>query len=403
VASSFGVAPAGFRVRASLDDFRQAVFLAGDLWIDSRTVHGRPISIAIAGHEFAFDEREFATLAAKIVEAERAYFDDWDVPHYLISLIPVGKKEAGRTSLGGTGLTHSFATFMLPGMELKAGSRDALLVQHLLAHEMFHEWNGRIVRRVQPEQLVYWFSEGFTEFFARRILYRAGRLSVDQYAQDADDSLARYMLSTVRNAPDQRIVDEFWKDRAVADLPYRRGDVVAMMLDHAIREHSHGAQSLDDLMREIVARGRTGTRVDNALLFADIERWTDADFAARVRRIVVDGETAELDAGTFEPCLALRMEPLGPYELGFDFEASRMSGVVEGVPESSRAFAAGLRAGQKLRACSIHGNEVEVPVVVEVLDGGLRRKLSWLPQGEALPVPRFVPHEPARRSSCDQL
>jgi predicted metalloprotease with PDZ domain len=403
VASSFSVAPAGFRVRASLDDFRQAVFLAGALRVYSKTVHGRPISIAIAGREFDFDDGEFVALAAEIVETERAFFDDWNVPHYLISLIPVGKKEPGRTSLGGTGLTQSFATFMLPGMELKAGSRDALLVQHLLAHEMFHQWNGRIVRRVDPEQLVYWFSEGFTEFFARRILYRAGRLTLDQYARDLDDSLARYMLSSVRNAPDQRIVDDFWKDRAVADLPYRRGDVVALMVDHAIRARTHGEKSLDDLMREIVARGRTGTRVDNALLFSDIARATDADFAARVSRIIVDGETAELDPGTFEPCLALRMEALGPYELGFDLDKSVKDGVLRGVRSGTRAYSAGLREGQRLCACSVRGNQPDVPVELEIIDGSTRRKLSWLPQGETLAVPQFSVREPGKRSACEQL
>jgi predicted metalloprotease with PDZ domain len=402
-ASSFGTAPAGYRLRASLDDFRQAVFLAGDLRIYSKTVHGRPLSIAIAGREFDFEDGEFVTLAAEIVEAERGFFEDWDVPHYLISLIPVGKKEPGRTSLGGTGLTRSFATFMVPGMGLKAGSRDALLVQHLLAHEMFHEWNGRIVRRVEPEQLVYWFSEGFTDFYARRLLFRAGRLTVDQYARDLDDSLSRYMLSPVRNAPDQRILDDFWKDREVADLPYRRGDVIAMMLDHSIREHSRGARSLDDLMREIVARGRTGTRVDNEMLFADIERATDAEFAERVRRIVVHGETAELDARTFEPCLSLRMEPLGPFELGFDLDASRKDGVLHGVREGTHAYAAGLREGQRLRACSVHGNQPEYPVEVEVMDGDARRKLTWLPQGETLPVPQFEAREPGKRSQCDRL
>jgi predicted metalloprotease with PDZ domain len=401
VVSSFGANAPKMRVHASLDEFRHAVFIAGDVRIHTKRIHDRPLVVAIAGHDWGFDDGEFLTLAASIVEAERAFFDDWDLPYYLISLIPVGKHEPGRISIGGTGLTHSFATFLLPGMELKAGSQDAHQVQHLLAHEMFHEWNGRIVRRVDPEELVYWFSEGFTEFFARRILYRSGLWTREQYAADVDASLSGYMLSPVRNENVERIRADFWKSRDVAELPYRRGDVVAMMLDHAIRERSHEQRSLDDLMRDLVAKGRTGARVDNDSLVADVARETDSEFAARVRRIVVDGETAELDGSTFGACLEMRMQPIGPFELGFDLEQSRKDGAMRGVRSGTRAYEAGLREGQRLRALSIHGNRPEIPVEVEVSESGTPRKITWLPQGDTVPVPQFSVRDGA--ADCSRL
>jgi predicted metalloprotease with PDZ domain len=403
IATSFGVGSPMLRVRASLDSFRQAVFIAGDLRLHTKTIHGRPLSVAIAGDDWGFDDGEFVMLAASIVEAERTFFEDWDVPHYLISLIPVGKKEPGRISLGGTGLTHSFATFMLPGMELKAGSRDALMIQHLLAHEMFHEWNGRVLQRVQPEELVYWFSEGFTDFFARRLMFRAKRLTVDQYAQDIDLSLAQYMLSPARNYPNQRIRDDFWKDRAVTDLPYRRGDVVAMIVDQAMRERSHGERCLDDLMRDLVERGRRGERVDCESLFHAIELATYPDVAAKVKSIVEDGATAELDPFTFQPCLTLRMEPMGPFDLGFDLERSRAEKEVRGVRSGSRAEAAGLRDGSRLYALSVHGDRIDVPVEIDVEQAGERRKIRWLPQGEPVPVPQFAERQGATSGDCARL
>jgi predicted metalloprotease with PDZ domain len=386
-----------------LNDFRQAVFVAGDLRLHTKTIHGRPLSIAIAGDDWGFDDGEFVMLAASIVEAERAFFEDWDVPEYLISLIPVGKKEPGRISLGGTGLTHSFATFVLPGMELKAGSRDALMIQHLLAHEMFHEWNGRVLQRLQPEELVYWFSEGFTDFFARRLMFRAGRMTLDQYVQDVDSSLAQYTLSPARNYPNQRIREDFWKSRAVSDLPYRRGDVVAMIVDQAMRERSHGERCLDDLMRDLVKRGRSGERVDCESLFHAIELATYPDVAARVRDIVVDGATAELDPYTFHPCLVLRSEPMGPFELGFDLERTRADKEVRGVRAGSRAEAAGLRDGAKLLALSLHGDRIDVPVEIEVQQAGERRRITWLPQGEPIAVPQFAVREGASGADCERL
>jgi predicted metalloprotease with PDZ domain len=139
------------------------------------------------------------------------------------------------------------------------------------------------------------------------------------------------------------------------------------------------------------------------MLLHDIELATDAAFATRVRGIVIEGRTAEIDSRTFEPCLEMHTETLGPYELGFDFEASRRDKVVRGVGPATRAYAAGLRDGERFRACSIHGNQPQVPVEVEVGDGEARRKITWLPEGKSVPVPQFSVREGATSSDCAGL
>src|SRR6185436_17364043 len=97
-----------------------AVFLAGDLRLVSRDVHGSPLWIALDG-EWSFADEQFADLAARVVALGREFFSDLAQPFYLISLIPVGTATTPGSSFGGTGLTGSFALFLTHGVTLETG------------------------------------------------------------------------------------------------------------------------------------------------------------------------------------------------------------------------------------------------------------------------------------------
>ena len=174
VASSFSVEPEeASDATTTIHDFCQAVFLAGELRLLRRDIHGAPLWIAIAGTDWGFTDEAFADTAAKVVAAQRGFFADYAWPYFLISVIPVGRYNPRSTSKGGTGLTNSFAIFMTPKTGL-ALDEDGRGVPWLLSHELFHLWNGHRYRLEEPDQLGYWFSEGFTDYYARRLLLRAG-------------------------------------------------------------------------------------------------------------------------------------------------------------------------------------------------------------------------------------
>ena len=393
--SSFSADPKRFQVEEVLDDFRHALFLAGDLRIHERKVKGRPVVIALTGSEWGFTDREFTDLAVRIIETERSFFDDFDYPYFLITLIPVGKREPGSFWTGGTGLRQSFALFLPAGLGLEEGSEEAKRIKNLLAHELFHNWNGSKIFLGDTAERGYWFSEGFTNFYTRRLLFRAGLYSLDEYMEDLNEALATYMLSPVRNEPNERIKADFWNDGDVHKLPYLRGDMAAFLIDHEIRRSSSGAKSLDDLMKELLGRATAeGGPVDNDKLLGLIEEFTSPAFTAGIRKIVIDGETAALPLDLLEPCLEMSMEPMGPFDLGFDFEASKEEKIVTGVKEGSSAFQAGLRDGQRLRGWSVHGSRPDREVELKIQDGEEgERTISYLPQGEPIDVPQLSPRE----------
>ncbi|MFG0318897.1 MAG: hypothetical protein ACF8XB_16615 [Planctomycetota bacterium JB042] len=394
--SSFSRGPGPHVVELPFDRFRHAVFLAGDVRVHEREIRGAPLRVGLHGSRWAFRDGQFVDLVERIVRAERAFFADWDHPAYLVSLVPIGADADLSFRFGGTGLTESVALFMAPGATLAPGMIGAAGVRRLLAHECFHQWNGIDIGRQDPEEEAYWFSEGFTDFYARRLLHREGIESLDGTLRSLNRSIREYWTSPARAAPNRAIVDGFWTDEHLKDLPYRRGDLVALVVDQAIREASRGERSLDDLMRSLHAAAvADGTRVSTASLLAEIERRTSPDLAAHLREVVVEGATIELPARLDEPPSIRTTRPWGAFDLGFDVEASRAARAVTGVRPGSAAAAAGLRDGLPLHGLTAYWNDVEKPVEIDVeIDGDVRR-LSYLPVRDPVEIPAYRPLESA--------
>lgn len=386
-----GPAGSGERVEFDLSpsDFRNAPFAAGKLRLHKRTIHGEPLYVSLADGALPGDDDRFVDLAAKIVEAQRAFFDDWKYPGFLISVVPVGAPGSPGGSVGGTGLSDSFALFLNHGMRLDSPTAG-MSVASLLSHEMFHHWNGQVFQMHESPQTSFWFSEGFTEFFARRIELRAHLIDEAQYIERLNRSLAQYYASDTRSANALQIRERFFTDRDYADQPYRRGDAIAMRIDQELRKRSAGTQCLDDLMRDLVLRGTRGEQVSPARFYELVAEKGGKELADHVRAVAEQGTLLELPDGLFEPCLTLERTPVPLYELGFDFEKSIEAKEVRGVREGSRAHQAGLREGMKLASLSMGERSTDRPIKIEVMDGGKRRALEWLPHGESTPGYRLT-------------
>ncbi len=390
VACSHGDAQDELVVERTLDAFRHAVFVAGPFRLLRRDIRGGALVVAMTG-DWSFSDEAFSDLTARIVAAERTFFDDFDYPFYLVSLIPIGRQVPGRIATGGTGLTDSVALFLGPGLSLAPGSRSRRRLVHLLAHELFHNWNGRKIDRKEPERLVYWFSEGFTDFYARRLLYRAGLVDLGDRVAQLNATSAQFHTNPYRGARNDKIEQAFWSDEKVRELPYQRGALVAHLVDDHIQKTTRGEKSLDDLVRALYRHAvATGERIDTPGLLSWIERDTSKAFAERVRRIVVDGAPIGLPADLHAPCLEGTTRQIGTYELGFDRERSLADRRVTGVVKGSAAWHAGLRDGQALAGWSIEHGRADKRVELVVREGDTRTPISYYPQRDPVPVPWYA-------------
>jgi predicted metalloprotease with PDZ domain len=138
--------------------------------------------------------------------------------------VPVGDPiSRGDSRLVGMGLYDSFALLAAPASTLSDG------FESLFAHELFHYWNGRVLQAAKPDKLVYWFVEGFTEYYALRILYESGYWKPDVYAKWINRHLRQYHDNPAIHASNQAILERYWPERdTVGEVPYQRGVLLGL-------------------------------------------------------------------------------------------------------------------------------------------------------------------------------
>src|SRR6185436_14201604 len=170
----------------------------------------------------------------------------------------------------------------------------------------------------------YWLSEGFTDFYAYRMLVRDGIWSIEDFADAMNETLTAYWGSPVRAEPNSRVIADFWNDENVGKLPYQRGFLLGFIWDRRLRKASDGDHDLDDVMREMKRRFAAAQAddkipppmaVDN---FLAVMREADVDPAKDISRYIERGQTIALPADVLRPCGTVATLNLPEFTRGFD-------------------------------------------------------------------------------------
>ena len=238
-------------------------------------VRGVPHRIVIDG-DGNYDQNRMLAGVQKIVETEVALFGDIPYHDYTFILHL-------RANTGG-GLEHLNSTalgFSRNGFAKEEGYRSFL---YLVAHEFFHLWN---VKRIKPDALgpfdytkenytrLLWVAEGVTDYYGQIMPRRAGLISdqtyLDQLAkriQSFEETPGRFEMSA-EEASFNAWIKEYRPDENSINSSisyYSKGELLGLLLDLDIRRRTHGAKSLDDVMRylynEFYKKGRNYTPAD---------------------------------------------------------------------------------------------------------------------------------------------
>lgn len=398
VVSSYGPGPTKRTVRMPGEKFLHAVFIAGDGRYVERQIGANRLGVYIQSDKWDFDDSAFTDLSERIVRAERDFFADHTDPWFLVSLVPQGEATPGGYSLGGTGLNNAFALFCAPNISLEPGSGQRRRVERLLAHEYMHTWiGGKINLNDKPEPCGYWFSEGFTDFLARRVLHTSGIWGDAEYAADLSEALGRYDANPERNASNAAIADGFWRNRDIGDLPYRRGDLIALTIDERLRSatpEGAGTRSVDTLARDMLTRAvENGVEFTTESVLALIESYTDAEFTGRIRTCIDQGGDVPIPERTASPALELAVRNMRVSDPGFDFEHARSTKSIRGVRPGSGAEAAGLKDGMALVSFNMNNVPDGPPKAVAKVkdDTGAEHTFEYEAVSAPSPVRSYVP------------
>ena len=267
-------APQGWRITTALEETAPGVFRAEDydrladapLEIGTHDlfeldVDGVPHRWAVWGRGNLDRERLIAD-TARIVRAEQALFGELPYERFtfILHLLPGGS--GGLEHRDSTVLVADRFAFRGPAYESFLG---------LVAHELFHAWNGKRIRPAVLGPFDYvresytrelWVVEGITTYYTDLVLRRAGIITPQRYLEKVAEQVAR--LATIPGRMVQPLEDasfDAWIKfyRPDANSPnatvsyYHKGGLVALLLDLAIREATGGARSLDDVMRALWA------------------------------------------------------------------------------------------------------------------------------------------------------
>lgn len=325
--SSFGPPGAPVPSIVQWGQIERSVYVGGAYFLETlRPRSGGAVGVVHTGMERGFQSREMQDDVMAIVEAAREFFGNGQ-PWYFVS-VHGGDHVSPEVNVGGgMGLTNSFVMFVRSDLDL-------MLPEHrehfrwVFAHEYFHEWNG-LTLRVAPvegtnrdDTSAYWFSEGFTEFYAMRLLTRSGMQSPARSVDVMNHKFARYMSNSKRALSAKRVGALFWSSREAEQIAYLRGYLAAWYIERELERASANRQSLDMLLKTLVSRARKEPelRVDTAFLIDYFGSALSSDAARKLRSFVVDGGTLPFDVDSFAPCLAgYRTTVFGADVLQFEF------------------------------------------------------------------------------------
>ena len=376
---SFGANQTDQQFTGTLEQFLETLYEAGDFRILTVQVGGKPVTVVLRGR-WKFSDGDFAALAARIVAAERGFWRDNDFPYYLVTLLPTEQPARLGSDDGGVELTHTVVLFQPPSRTLDFG------LKCVLAHELFHEWNADQMRADGAP--VYWFSEGFTDYYARLLLLRAGLISLDDYVRDVNARLCEYAESPSRNRRGDEAAHGFYSGTDLAKLPYQQGALLAAHWNAEIRAATGGGHSLDDTMRDLRA---AAAPVSADAVAAALRRYGVPDAAADISRVIGDGETFAPDPHALGLGFTLHAVKKPQFDLGFDADAAIARRTVAGVEPGSRAFWAGLRDGQEVVSCAPFTiGDPNQRLSLTVRENFVTKNVEFTPVGDSLVVPQYA-------------
>ena len=363
--------PAGWQIVSALKETGDPmVFTAPDYdtLVDSPTEMGHfdvtHFQVAGKSHSFvstpagAFsqDKRErLAPLLARIVEAERAVFNDLPYDKYIYFYF-----FAAAESNASGGLEHNNSHVVI-GRSLDNPQPEALV--GVAAHEFFHLWN---VKRLRPAEMfpydysreqespLLWVSEGFTSYYSALSVFRAGLDSKEDFLRSVGRAIAG-----VEQNPARSYVSPAGASTSTwlcYDTPcafqisyYTQGQNLAALLDLSIRRDSGGAHNLDDLMRTLYndsfKRGRGFSAKD---LESAASRLAGRDYGKFFSRYVTGTEVPPYDEIFGYAGYGLEKSPNRFPSLGVAFSASEGGLVATALAPDGEGSRAGMAIGDVL-------------------------------------------------------
>lgn len=309
---------------------QHSLYIVGLSRIYKFNVKDYPVYVSLEGTFKAKDEELLDDLKI-IVSSQRDFFSDYNFPFYFFSLI---SSQDPRKS-GGTGLENCFTAYF-------PKEHDPKYYLTLISHEHLHAWTGGKIGKDTLENLAYWWSEGFTDYYARLLLYRSGLLSIEDFISEINSFLVSYHTSPVKNAPNSRIDKDYWTNSDVEKLPYYRGFVFALWLDSLIKINTNQNYSLDTVMKGLfIETQKINAEFTPELFNHLVKNIQGKGIEKDLKNYIDEGKT--IDLSHVSSIIPLKEQEIYDFYLGFSLDDLVQKKEIKNLDCESNAYKAGLR------------------------------------------------------------
>lgn len=271
---------------------REAILLAGSFRSAAFDHGDSAFHVVELGQNAAFTPGALASYAKPLLAGVQDYVGDPAPSAYLITYAPAGEPIEHGFAIGGTAVTNAFCLYFDPSVDITDNPGLADAVSYLVAHEYTHNWNGVLFWVEEPdyEHQSRWFIEGFTDFITHRAMLDAGVRDGDWYAHEMRSAHQSYNANPHRDLSNREAAPRWIQDHEVSDMLYKRGELIALLIDQRVRAQSDNTISLRDLIRELVREGKRGeASVPPERIMSWIEKHTDRDFRAHIEKLIEQG------------------------------------------------------------------------------------------------------------------
>ena len=299
LANSFGTFKSDQTIRMNLWKFRQSVFMGGNnVRIITKYVSGYPFYVAMIGN-FKFSDSYLSDFIWSQMQETRSFWKDTKYYNYLITVLSVNSNHAYLSE----GRENSFSLFVGPMKEFDYN------FQKMISREVFQNWLGRIIQPEEPKQIVSWFFSGFNEYYARLLLLRAGKISLEDYVNEYNAILEEYAKSPMRSESSTQINPEYLSNTDFNLVQFYKGDIIAHNLNSAIFNYTGGKKNLDDFMLDLYSRSRKENMpISNGVLSALIRFYAGEKTLSEIMSSINSGKPLKPRPEALGRCSVLKVE-----------------------------------------------------------------------------------------------
>ena len=359
-------------------------------------VKKKPVLIVVKGN-FDIPTQNIFSAVERIVKLQRSWFKDYDQPFYQVV---INERD---DVIAGTALKNQFVCFVG-----STTSQNDLNI--ILAHEMFHNWlphrieifhkAGEKVTAGNYQADYEWISEGFTTYFAKKMLLDEGLISASDFVELVNEEIIDIEDSFLKTTPYPELASAkknknyTWRHKKLA---YWRGALIAFKWESQL-QNAPEKRSLSDFIRALYkyASGKNGKISERD--FFDFSKNFGIDAIGDFEKYIIKGEPILLEKELFAGInrkFKLTEVDFQTFDPGFDFiETERVKKIV-GLKKGSPAYRAGLRDGMKyVKSRGTFRNKgwsEERPMITTVIVNGETKSIEFVPYGVTIKLQQIIP------------